>query len=45
MKNVILPVEIGNARPKLALASPTGAPTTVTNDEIEMLPLAADKKN
>ena len=28
---------------KLALAIPTGAPVTVTNDAIEMLPLFADK--
>ena len=36
-------VETENARLKLALAFPGGAPVTVANDPIEMLPLAADK--
>ena len=38
-----IPVEIENARLKLALAILTGTPITVTNDAIEMLPLVADK--
>ena len=37
-----IPVEIENARLKLALAIPTGAPITVANDAIEMLLLVAD---
>ena len=37
-----IPVEIENARLKLALAIPTGAPITVANDAIEMVSLAAD---
>ena len=36
-----IPVEIENVR--LALTIPTGAPITVANDVIEMLPLVADK--
>ena len=32
-----------NAKVKLALAFPTGAPMTVPNEAIEMLPLFADK--
>ena len=39
-----IPVKLKNARPKLALAIPTGAPTTVTHDAIEMLPVGLDKK-
>ena len=38
-----IPVEIVNARLKRALAIPTGAPTTVANDAIEMLPVVTDK--
>ena len=38
-----MPVDIENARLKLALAIPQGAPTTVANDAIEMLSLVADK--
>ena len=38
-----IPVEIENARLKLALAILTGTPITVANDAIEMLPLVADK--
>ena len=38
-----IPVEIENARLKLALAIPTGAPITVANDAIEMVPVATDK--
>ena len=39
----IIPVEIENGRIKLALANPTGAPITVANDAVEMLPVVADK--
>ena len=38
-----MPLDIKNAGLKLALAILTGAPITVTNDAIEMLPLFADK--
>ena len=38
-----IPVVIGNTKLKLALAIPTGAPITVTNDTMEMLALDADK--
>ena len=38
-----IPVEIENARLKLALAILTGTPITAANDAIEMLPLVADK--
>ena len=38
-----IPVEIENARPKLAFAIRTGAPITVANDAIEMPPVATDK--
>ena len=41
---LIMPIDIENARPKLALAIPTGAPITVANDAIEMLPVVKDKK-
>ena len=37
------PVEIKNARLKLALTIPAGAPMAVANDEIEMLPVVRDK--
>ena len=37
------PVVIENARLQLALIIPTGAPITVANDAVEMLPLATDK--
>ena len=37
------PVDNENARLRLPLAILTGAPITVPNDPIEMLPLAADK--
>ena len=37
------PVEIENARVKLALTIPTGAPITVANDAIEMLLVATDR--
>ena len=39
-----IPVVIENARIQIALIIPTGAPTTVANDAIEMLPVATDKK-
>ena len=39
----IIPVEIENARLKLAIAIPTGAPITAVNDAIEMIPLVANK--
>ena len=38
-----IPVQIENARLKLALAIPTGAPITVANDAIKMLPVVTDK--
>ena len=38
-----IPVEIENARLKLALAIPPGAPMAVANDVIEMLPVVTDK--
>ena len=37
-----IPVESENARLKLALTIPTGAPMTVANDAIEMLPVVTD---
>ena len=40
---LMIPVEIENARLKLALIIPTGVPMTVANDEIEMLPVVTDK--
>ena len=39
-----IPVQIKNARLKLALVIPTGAPMTVVNDAIEILPVVTDKK-
>ena len=36
-------VEIENARLKLAVPIPTGAPITVANDAIEILPVITDK--
>ena len=39
----MIPVEIGNARLKLALTIPTGASKTVANDATEMLPFVTDK--
>ena len=38
-----IPVEIENARLKLALDIPTGAPITVANYTIEILPVVTDK--
>ena len=40
----MMPVDIEKARLKLALAIPTGAPITVENVAIEMLPLFIDKR-
>ena len=39
----MIPVEIENARLKLALIILKGAPVTVANDTIEMLPVVTDK--
>ena len=39
----MIPVEIENARLKLALTIPTGAPITVANDATKMLPIVIDK--
>ena len=39
----MIPVEIKNARLKLKFIIPTGAPMTVANDAIEMLPVVTDK--
>ena len=39
----MIPVEIENARLILALITPTGAPITVANDAIKMLPVVTDK--
>ena len=41
----MIPVEIEIAMLKLALAIPTGAPITVANGLIEMLPVVRDKTN
>ena len=38
-----IPVEIENARLKLALTIPTGAPIRVADDAIEMIPVVTDK--
>ena len=38
-----IPVEIENARLKLALTIPTGAPMAVANDAVQMLLVATDK--
>ena len=38
-----MPLDIENARPKLALTILTGAIITVVNDAIEMPPLVADR--
>ena len=38
-----IPVVIENVKLKLALAIATGAPITVVNETIEMLPLVEDK--
>ena len=39
----MIPVKIENARLKLELTIPTGAPITVANDGIERLPVVIDK--
>ena len=39
----MIPVEIENARLKLALTIPTGAPIIVANDAIETLSVVIDK--
>ena len=39
----MISVEIESARLKPALSFPTGAPITVANDAIEMLPVVTDK--
>ena len=39
----MIPVQIENARLKLALAIPTGAPITDANEAIKMLPVVTDK--
>ena len=39
----MIPVETQNARLKHALTIPTGAPITVSNNAIEMLPVVIDK--
>ena len=38
-----IPVVIENAKLQLALITPTGAPITVANDAVEMLPVVTDK--
>ena len=38
-----IPVVTENAKPKLALAIPTGTPITVANDAIDIPPLVPDK--
>ena len=38
-----IPVKIENARLKLALSIPTGAPITVANYAIEIVPVVTDK--
>ena len=39
----MIPAQIKNARLKLALTIPTGAPMTIANDAIQMLPVVTDK--
>ena len=41
---IVIPAEIEKNRIKLALTIPTGAPITVANDAIEMLPVVTDKQ-
>ena len=41
---LIIPLEIKNARLKLALVIPTGAPITVANDATQIPHLFTDKK-
>ena len=40
----MIPVEIENARQKVAHTIPTGAPMTVANDAIEILAAVTDKE-
>ena len=42
---LIIPVVTRKIKIRLALAIPTGAPTTLTNEIIQTPPLAALKKN
>ena len=42
---LIISLEIENARLKLELTIPTGAPITVANDAIEMLPVVTCQNN
>ena len=39
----IISVQMENARLKLAIVIPTGAPVTLANDAVEMLPVVTDK--
>ena len=39
----MIPIEIENARLKIALAIPTAAPITGANDVVETLPVVIDK--
>ena len=41
---IVIPAEIEKTRVKFALTIPTGAPITVANDAIEMLPVVTDKQ-
>ena len=41
---IVIPAEIEKTRVKLAPTIPTGAPITVANDAIEMLPVVTDKQ-
>ena len=41
---IVIPAEIEKTRVKLALTIPTGAPITVANDAIEVLPVVTDKQ-
>ena len=41
---IVIPAEIEKTRVKLARTIPTGAPITVANDAIEMLPVVTDKQ-
>ena len=43
MSFFVIPVEIENARLKLVLTIPTGAPLTVAFQAIEILPVVIDK--
>ena len=40
---VTIPIQTENARLKLTLVIPTGAPVTVANNAIEILPVLTDK--